>query len=137
MEGEHAATPGLRVALVADVRLGPRRLVGERQRQPAVGDRVGQPDEVLRRLLGDAGEGRPGGFGLDDVGRLAVDEEEVVGRAGVELELAHGNARRRAEVDPVTVLHRPPCLFEQGVNDFSGVVLGPHGRVDMDIQGTA
>jgi hypothetical protein len=60
------------------------------------------------------------GFGLYRPDRLAVNEERVVGFAGLESELAHGDAACGGEIHGIFVLHDPTARAEQGVDFLSG-----------------
>ena len=77
------------------------------------GEVVGQAGAVLLRLTFDALEGRALRFGLDDAHGLPVDIEEVVGSAvaGLEAELAHGDAAGGVQVDGGGVLNGPSHLL--------------------------
>jgi hypothetical protein len=69
----------------------------------------------------------PFGLGLDDADGAAVGVEQVVGRAALQRELAHGHAQAGGEVHVLEVLHEPAGLFELAVDLLARALFGRHG----------
>ncbi len=126
VKGEDGATARLGIELAGEARLDAGGLIGEGQGIAGGAHAFGQSATVFGALLFDAGEGGADLLGLDGADGLAIDEEQVVGGAGGERELADGDAASRAEVEPGAVLHHPAGLRELGVDPLAGLVLGLH-----------
>ena len=77
-------------------------------------------------MLRHAAKRRPLRFGFNDADCITVDEEKVIGLAGLERELADGDARGRAEVQVVQVLHLPPRRIEHRVDLLARLFLWVH-----------
>jgi hypothetical protein len=127
VEGEETPGAVVRIAGVAEVGLRPGALVEEgRLGKPAL-QVVRQVGLVAGGLVGHAAEGRALRLGLDDAGHLALDEQHVVRGPRPALELPHGHAGGRAEVDLLRVLDHPPSCLQLGVNVLSGQSFRGHG----------
>jgi len=71
-------------------------------------------------------------LGFDDADRLFVDEQDVVGRAGIGLPFAHGDPESGAEIDLALGLHHPAGGAQLRIDTVAGLLLGvlvfAHGR---------
>jgi hypothetical protein len=79
--------------------------------------------EVFPGLGFDTGERVAFRFGLDNADRFAVGLEHVVGFAGAQRKLPHGDAEGCGDVDPSVVLHLPASLRKLAVDVLSGFLL--------------
>ncbi|MEZ5627473.1 MAG: hypothetical protein R3E34_08105 [Rhodocyclaceae bacterium] len=73
--------------------------------------------DVLARLIA---------LGFDDANGLAIDEQNVVGRAGIGGVFAHSHAPRGAEVQGTKILHLPSSQGKACVDIGSGFGFGRH-----------
>lgn len=76
------------------------------------GAEVGESGGAIGRLLRDAREHGADPLGLDHADGPAVSEEQVIARAGLELDLAEDDAGAGGEVDGFDVLDDPAGLDE-------------------------
>ncbi len=131
VEREHRPARRLGVEPVREPRLGPGRLVDERE---AALDRrlelVRQPVDVLRALVLDAGERLALLLRLHHARRAAVEEQQVVGAAVRPLhhELPHRHTPGGGEVHGPRVLHRPAGGLQHLVDPHPSATLRRHVR---------
>ena len=116
VEAEDAAAARLGVEPVGEEDLDPRALVAEGQGFAPRRGQLGQAAAILLGLRLDPGQRRPRGLGLDGADGLAIDEEEVVGEAGLERKLPYCHAARCAEIELRTRLHGPAGIREHCVD---------------------
>ncbi len=72
-----------------------------------MGDIGGKIGLVAGGLFGDAAQGGAFGLGLYDANGFPIHKKDVIGRAGLGGELAHGDAQASAQVEGMTVLDDP------------------------------
>jgi hypothetical protein len=136
VEGEDGAAAGVGFEEVGEARLDSGGLVAEREPATRRGEVPRESLTVFAGLDLDFDEGNPFLFCLDYSGCVAVDVEEVVGKAvsGGQREFADGNAATGFDVDAVAILDQPAGGGEQAVDVSAGAVLWPalgwdgHGR---------
>jgi hypothetical protein len=75
-------------------------------------------------LLGNTTQGDAGFLGLDDAGRLAADQQQVITGTGGQRELANGDAFAGIAIEIVPVLDEPSGRPQQLVNSRARVVRG-------------
>jgi hypothetical protein len=80
---------------------------------------------VVGGLVLDGGDVLAEGFllGLDDADRLAIDEEDVVGGAGVGGVFADGLAGPSLKLDGVFVLNGPSRIFKPGAGSCASMAV--------------
>jgi hypothetical protein len=143
VEGEHLSACGLGIERVREARLGPRRLVDERQRAlECRGNVVGEPVDVLCGLPGDAGQRVTLLLCLERADCPAVHEKKVVGSAvpGRQHKFPDGDAASRAQVDCSVALNGPTGRLQHLVDADTGLRLGREigeGAVGHDCLGLA
>jgi hypothetical protein len=123
VEGEDLARARVGIALIAELRFDAGGFVMEGQR--AIKTRrqeIRHGAGVADRLIGDAGEGCSFLFGLDDADGFAVDQQQVVARAGFEGDLAQRDTATSREVHLLEVLHRPATRHELGIYLLPGTL---------------
>jgi hypothetical protein len=90
---------------------------------------------VVGGLILDGGEVQAEGFlfGLDDADGVAVDEEGIIGGAGIGGVFAHGLAGAFVGVEGVFILHDPAAGAKLRINliasDLLGVLVGSDGEL--------
>jgi hypothetical protein len=133
VEGEQATGARVRIAGVAKQGLVAGGFIVEDQVIGPTREMLRQLHHVFGGLLGNAAEGHACLLGLDDAGRLAADEQQVVAGAIGQRELAHGHAFAGVAVEVGVVLDDPARCGEQGVDLLSGALFGSggHARVTM------
>ena len=140
MEGEDLAGAGLGIALIGEAGDDAGGLVEEGQRHTGGLNPLQLGGGVVGGLvLGDGDVGAEGFLlGLGDADRLAVDEQHVVGGAGVGGVFADGLALAGVEIDGVLRLHDPtggPELRVDGVaGDLFGGLVGRHCGVTRTVR---
>ena len=92
MKRKDVAAARLGIEAVGEAGFRAGGLVAERQRRAPGGKTERHALHILLRLLLDAGERMARRFGLDRADRFAVNEQRVVRLAGLEGQLAHGDA---------------------------------------------
>ena len=127
VEGEDGAAAGVGFEEVGEARLDSGGLVAEGERATRSGEIVRESLAVFGGLNFDCDEGNALLLGLDYSGGVAVDVEEVVGKAvsGGEWEFADSDAAAGFDVDVVAILDEPTGGGEQAVDVSAGAVLGP------------
>ncbi len=91
VKGEYAARARVGIALIAEERFDAGRFIEKRQRAIETSrEEHRHVRGIARRLLGDAGEGRPFLLRFNYADRLAVDEQQVIARAGLQPALRAG-----------------------------------------------
>ena len=127
-EGEHRACTGLRVQPVGEAGFHPGGLEHEGQRAPPRGQAGRQALGVAGALHFHAAEGSAFFLGFDDAAGLAVDVQQVVGKAvaGFQGKFADGDAGRCPEVGVGHIADVPARCGEQRVNGLAGTGLGRH-----------
>ena len=137
---EDAPRPRFGIVAVGEVGLGAAGL--EDERQPPVLRERGEPHlggqslGVPARLPLDARQRGSLGLGLDHPDDALVDVEQVVGAAvaGLQRDLADGDALRGEQVHRLLVLHRPAGVGELPVDEHPGACLG--GNATRVLPGT-
>lgn len=128
MEGGDRAGTRVRVAFVAEVCLGARGFVEEREGENAGGQETGevvrQVCGVVAGLVGHGGKRGAGFFGLDHADGFAVGEQEVIAATGLQRDLAHRDPSAGAEVELFIVLHLPVAAREESVDLLAGKLFG-------------
>jgi hypothetical protein len=136
VEGEDGAAASVGFEEVGEARLDSGGLVAEWERAARRGEVPRESLAVSAGLDFDFDEGNALLLCLDYSGCVAVNVEEVVGKAvsGGKWEFADGNAAAGFDVDAVAILDEPAGGGEQAVDISAGAVLGPtsgwdgHGR---------
>ena len=126
VEGEQAAAAGIGIETVGEEGLHAGAFVEEGEGRVVVQGELAQAEAVPGRLRLDAAESGALRLGLDGADGLAIHEQQVVGEAGLQGKLAHGNAGGRAQVHLVAALYPPAGGFQQVINALSGLLFGLH-----------
>lgn len=128
MEAEDPAGAGMRVTLVPEEGLRAGRFVKEWEaldsRGEELGEEVGKLSGIVSRLLRHGGKGRADFLGLDHSDGLTVHQQEVIAAAGLQRNLADGNALSGAEVDGAVVLYHPATGNQHRVDLLTGEGFG-------------
>jgi len=122
VKAENVSAAGIRFEEVGEARLNASGLVAEGQGAARRGQGIRNALAVLLGLNLDTNKGRALLLGLDDSGRLAVHEEQVIGLAiaATEGELADSYAAPGVNVGVGAVLDNPAGLLKQAVDGLSG-----------------
>jgi hypothetical protein len=126
MEPEHPACGGFRIEATGEPRLVARRLISERE-VPVDQVRLqllGDARLILDRLPLDASQCRALLLGLDHAHGLAIDEQHVVGWAGVGDQFPYRHPDACVQVDALVVLHHPAGALQHLVDAGACLVLG-------------
>ena len=107
-------------------------LVGEGEGQAMTGKGPGQAIEVLARLGFDAREGMPARLRLDNADGLGIGVEQIVGLAGGERKLTHGDPAPRRNIQLAKVLHDPARLLELAIDLLAGFLFGGHSKAKLE-----
>jgi hypothetical protein len=127
-EGKNAAGAGLRVEPIGEMGFYAGGLKQKGQWARPGGQAVGQALGVAGRLHFHAREGGALLLGLDDAAGLAVDVQQIVGKAkaGVEGKLADGHAWGGVDVGIRHAAHMPTRCGEQRINVLTGAGFWRH-----------
>ena len=134
MKGEDLAGAGLGVALVGEASDDAGAFVEERERDAGGLNPLELRGGILGGLVFHRRDVLAEGLflGLDHADRLAVDEQDIVGGAGVGGVFADGLAGALVQVDRVLGLDGPAGGAELRVDgiagDLLGILVGRHGQ---------
>lgn len=126
MESEDGARSGVGISLVAEVGFDSSRFVGERQ---WISPSLRNPllcGGVAGGLFRDRTEGGASFFCLDDAERLAVNEENVVGRATLRTHFADHDTTGSVEIELRKVLHSPSRCTQLIVDFLPSLLFRSH-----------
>ena len=80
--------------------------------------------KVAVGLIGDRAEGPARFFCFNSADRFSIDEQEIIGRAGLGGILTDSNAKRCAKVELLVLLDAPTCGGQKSVYIFASFLFG-------------